>query len=443
MATQPSFTDQLKEVLAEYYAKQERLSKHTPGGQDHPQERHGDRAGAGGGEPGSSSSGPKAAASGPSAGPKSADSNVRPGGSLTPPPDTPVPQGEAPDLIKKMTNEGYAKYGARINHVMEVAGEGQMSAEPKIDKKTGERIPGRIGIDTMGEYGVWEGDEFKGYRKDRIQLHTDMIRAEMERQQQENDGREPKNEKQAIIMAGLPGSGKTYTLKSQLGDKFDLRDYAVINADDLKAQIHAFGSPTDPTGGDLTVGEMSSLMHEESSYLSKVWRKAMMRQGTNIALDMTAANKDKTLKDIQALKDAGYTVHIVHVDVEVDEAIASALVRAGEGSPVPGKLGRMVPPQFIESMQQENGTDAISNAFNEYAAAANGSAHWYRNWPLSGRSQKRPPELVWSREAIPEQLPLGHTPEPTQPYDQGQLESDIWEESRIAASILAAIGARR
>ena len=132
-----------------------------------------------------------------------------------------------------------------------------------------------------------------------------------------------------------------------------------------------------------------------------------MEQGTTIALDITAANAPNTIRDINILKDAGYTVHVVHADVEVDEAVASALLRAGEGAITSGRLGRVVPVDYIRGMQDEtNGTDRISVAFPDYAEKTNGSVHWFRNFPLSGRSEGRKPVYVWNRGPIPHQPTL-------------------------------------
>lgn len=387
-----------------------RLHKHTPGGQSHDQDRHGDWASGSASSPSStagssqspadsSTQQPAAEVAAPSQAPQTqtpdAARNQMP---LGPPANVQAPPGEPPDLVQRTIEEGLTKHGARIDYVMKNAGMVQMS----LTKERAEAgLPPR-GDDTMGMYGVWDGDQFQRWSPEREQLHSEIIRAEMERQRIENDGRLPKQEKQAIVMAGLPGSGKTFLLKNYLSSEFDLRDYQIINADDLKGHIVEMDSVQDTSPDqDLAPTEMASLVHEESSYLAKKWRAELMAQGTNIALDITAANKDKTIRDITRLREAGYTVHIVHADVEVDEALASALVRSGEGSPEPGKLGRIVPPNFIRSLQDTAaGTDKISVAFPDYAEVANGAVYWYRNYPLTGRSQGHKPELVWSRQPV-------------------------------------------
>jgi predicted kinase len=329
-------------------------------------------------------------------------------------PSSPVgiqaPEGEDPRLVSSVIEESMAKYGARLNLVQEHAGLAQMS----YDKDTtidGVTYPQGPGVDTMADYGNWKGNEFKGWQADRELFHTQIMDMEMARQVDANDGRLPGQDRQAIVMAGLPGAGKTHILKNVMAQDpniqgFDLRDYVVVNADDLKEHIVAHGNVNDPTDLGLTPGEMSSLVHEESSHVSKQMRRELVAQGTNIALDITAANRDKTLRDIQQLRDQGYTVHVIHADVEVEEAVASALSRAGEGSPEPGKLGRVVPPKFIRSMQHESGTDVVSASFADYAEGANGRVYWYRNWPLSGRRDGRPPQLVWARENIQHQPTL-------------------------------------
>lgn len=128
--------------------------------------------------------------------------------------------------------------------------------------------------------------------------------------------------------------------------------------------------------------------------MSKMWEQSLVASGTNMVLDITAANAPKVLKRIQALKDAGYTVHMVHSDVALDEAIASAIRRAVDSSPVEGKLGRIAPEEMIRQMAGEHGgDDKIEEAIPEYASAINGSIWSYRNYPLS----RQPPVLVFSK----------------------------------------------
>lgn len=311
--------------------------------------------------------------------------------------------GEDPILVQRTIQEQMGKYGTRMTYVDENAGF-KHSSNPKKNKR---------GIDTMGEYGIWDDENnFQGWTTEREALHTQMLQAELDRQRLKNDGRSPLQERQVIIMAGLPGSGKTHILDNVLsgdpanGGLFDTRDYVIVNADEMKEHVYHLGNPTDPTGGDLSMGEMSSMLHEESSHLSKELRDLMMLNGTNIAMDITAANREQTLGDIQAFSEAGYTVHIVHADVEVEEAIASALTRAGgkgENSfEKTGKLSRVVPVPFIRSLQDDSaGTDVVGLSFADYVEKADGQVHWFRNFPLTHRD----PVSVWSRPSYQPSLP--------------------------------------
>lgn len=289
-----------------------------------------------------------------------------------------LPPGEDPELVQRVFTENLERYGARLDHIFSVA--------PTSANST----PTKRGIDTMGMYSNWgEDGTWQGWTEERLAWQTETLDRMME--QQALFGGAPKRNREAIVMAGLPGAGKTYLLQNKLGDTLNLEDYVVVNADDIKHEIIRSGSP--PQVSDLEGLELASLVHEESSDMAKRWERSLVVEGYNIALDITAANQAKTSRKIRELIDQGYTVHVVHADISIDESLASTLRRAGEGSATPGKLGRPVPPAFIRSMAASAGRDSIDVGFTEYAEIANGSVYHYRNYPLSFQE----PQLVYSR----------------------------------------------
>lgn len=259
-----------------------------------------------------------------------------------------------------LLEEALAKHGDRLQHVMDNAGSDKMS-----DPKRGIR-----GEDSMGVHSEWgENGEWLGFTEEREAWQAKTLR--------ELTAAKPnvKYDKQAIIMAGLPGAGKTYLLETELSDVFPLDDYVVVNADDLKENI--VNGPGMPKVADLEGMELASLAHEESSYMSKVWEADLRSRGTNIVLDVTAANEAKMLQRIDALKEDGYTVHIVHADVTPVEAMISAVERFGS-------THRPVPLEFIADMAAPNDpqNDKINGAFESYKSAVNGTYRSYRTQPV-------------------------------------------------------------
>lgn len=248
---------------------------------------------------------------------------------------------------------------------------------------------GKRGGDTMGLYGEWDGDQLVGWSPDRLEWHRDVFAAHEQLQMEEN-GRPPKAEKKALIMTGLPGSGKTFVLKHSA--PVELADYVTVNADDLKESIIFDDTP--PDVGDLHGMELASVVHEESSYMAKAWQADLEQRGMNIALDVTGANKLSTINRMRALINKGYEVSVIHVDVGPDEAWASTLNRfqAAMGTELGG---RPVPAKFMQSMAVDSERDVIDGHFETYRTVVNGNWWHYKNHPIT----REEPELINSNAA--------------------------------------------
>ena len=340
----------------------EPVAKHTPGGKKHDQQNHAPEAS---GEGASSETG----SSNPS------------GVGKAPPSASSVPSEDAV-FVQGIREKYLAQIGPQLAHIAENAGEDQMSVAGK-----------RRGIDTMGMYGEWQGDNFVAYSADRAEWQNQVL-ADMQNEQAAKNGQEPGQDREAVVMLGLPGAGKTYLIENELNEIVDTRNYLTINADDIKGKIITTDTPPEIEG--VTGTELSSMVHEESSTMRKVWEASAMAQGTNVILDVTGGNQAKTLRVMAAMKAEGYKLTIVHADVSVDEAKVSALARAANGG-IGDELGRIVPESFIEGMRSGD-TDVINDNFSAYMSVANES-HWYRTFPLNVERQpteQRPTELIWS-----------------------------------------------
>lgn len=188
------------------------------------------------------------------------------------------------------------------------------------------------------------------------------------------------NDKQAIIMGGLGGSGKTSLLTDKGGgiqipndgtvsaeqllgvqhsDEASatreggtgITNYMNINADDIKERLLAAGLGPQVEG--LTPMETSSLIHEESSYISRRLGDAAAAEGKNMIWDVTLGKTSSGVERIDPLKAHGYTVRGVFVDVTPEHSATSAMGRYERGHQDylkgKGQGGRYVPPEIILS----------------------------------------------------------------------------------------------
>ena len=372
----------LDAVVAEVMAaiegsRKEPVKKHEPGGQSHDQSNHGVK-GTGSASGGRTPTGGK-------------------GVNLSPADMAATAQADAPFLdaaqvptedqafVTEIYNQHLAMAGTKIQYISDNAGMDQMSIEGS-----------RRGIDTMGMYGEWDGNEFGGYSEDRGEWQSQVL-SNMENEQAAANGMDPLQERKAVVMLGLPGSGKSFLIKNELNEHIDTREYLTINADDVKT--HIIEGDTPPEIEDVNGMELSSMVHEESSTMRKAWEATARAKGTNVILDVTGANRSKTLGALGKLKDAGYHITLVHADVSIAEAKASALARAatgGEGD----TLGRIAPERFIQGMASSDfeGHDVIDLNFDDYLPLAN-TAFVFRPFPLNKYREKadyRPTELLWS-----------------------------------------------
>jgi hypothetical protein len=245
--------------------------------------------------------------------------------------------------------------------------------------------PTKKGADTMAVHGVWDASgTFLSWTPQRDAWQSEVL----DRVIAEQEAEAPKgHDRQVIIMAGLPGAGKTYTTEHSATFRsiFNADDYYTVNADDLKGIILDEGMEgVGPVDG-LEGMELASLVHEESSHMSKTMAKRLQAEGANMILDITAANAAKVTKRIAALIADGYTVHVVHVDTHPDAARLSTVSRFARQ---PKGKGRPVPSGYFDSLRcgggHSEGCDAIEENFPQLRAAANGQVLQLVSDPVGG-----------------------------------------------------------
>lgn len=270
---------------------------------------------------------------------------------------------EDPDLVARTFDESLATYGQRLGQIGMVAGTEQMSQ------------PGtRRGQDSMGLHGIWEGNDFVAWTPERKVFHTQVLSQLEADQIMRNDGMAPQPGAEAILVVGLPGSGKTHITGSQLGSRFDLRNFVSVSIDDLKEALLA---PGDIAVEDLAGPELTPMVNAEAAALLKVWERSLASRGLNMIVEMTGSDQQLSLARAKWLIENGYTVHLVSVDVTPDEALASTTRRASQG-------GRPVATDYMRGLG--SGKDSnVADTVQALARTINGQVLQYRNYPVSGQ----------------------------------------------------------
>lgn len=246
--------------------------------------------------------------------------------------------------------------------------------------------PEKRGADTMAVHGVWDASgHFVGWTPERAAWQTEVL----DRVIAEQEAEAPKQyDKQAIIMMGLPGAGKTYTTRHSeaFRSTFDTDSYFTVNADDLKGIILDEGMEGVPPVDGLQGMEMATLVHEESSVMSKQLSARLEEQGANMVLDIVAGNADKVVRRIEGLQAAGYTVHVVHVDTHPDAARLSTVSRFAKQ---PKGKGRPVPSGYFDGLRcstpgHVEGCDVVEENFDTVRQASNGQVLQLVSDPVGG-----------------------------------------------------------
>jgi hypothetical protein len=174
-------------------------------------------------------------------------------------------------------------------------------------------------------------------------------------------------EHDALVLGGLPGAGKSYMLRpGQKADSFgvvswepngDLPDgvtHVSINPDIVKEMLIQRGMLPEGISQDLKPMEQVTFLHEESSYVAKMFSQRLGDLGYNVVLDNTMDSEGGMLKRMTPLARQGYKFRGIFADIPQDESLASAKKRYIDSALTP-QGGRFVPSSVQGNRQSSKG----------------------------------------------------------------------------------------
>lgn len=176
-------------------------------------------------------------------------------------------------------------------------------------------------------------------------------------------------EGKAVLSGGMGGAGKTTVLTRYLG--MDTSQYITINPDDIKEIMAERGMI--PTLRGLTPMECSTLAHQEASYISALIMKSAIAEKRNIILDGTMASMKSMRRRTGQLRDGGYHMSAVFVDITPETSQKRATSRYQRGmskytTSREGQGGRILPASVNQGNTPEDPTRFRSRSAENLAA---------------------------------------------------------------------------
>jgi len=252
--------------------------------------------------------------------------------------------------------------------------------------------------DTSQQFGVKGADgEFKPgvYTPERKRIH-DLILSEFF-----SENEHVPHDKKAVLSGGLGGSGKGFVLKNEEhGAGVDESQYMTIDPDKIKEKMIEHGLAPEIDG--VTPLETAWLIHEESSDISKRLTNVAIGEGRNVVLDNTMGS-DSVFRKVQALKDEGYDVEGVFVDVPVQTSIDAAFSRHMNGLARHRKgmgLGGRFVPEFLQKESKPIKDPSLNSRnrerFDELASLLTRARVFDNSGEADPKTGERPPPKLVS-----------------------------------------------
>jgi hypothetical protein len=159
------------------------------------------------------------------------------------------------------------------------------------------------------------------------------------------------HDRQAIVMGGLPGSGKSLWLNNPenvalLG--MDPKTALTINSDDLKTAMIKNGMAAPSNQNDylpqgLKSNEATGLIHEESADMANRLNAAAQATGTNVLVDVTLNSEkqfNSKIASLEAKTGNNYRTTVVFMDTNKETSMDRAAARYWQNGK---QTGRYIP----------------------------------------------------------------------------------------------------
>lgn len=166
-------------------------------------------------------------------------------------------------------------------------------------------------------------DEEGNYIPSRQKLHAEIIQSIVDEAGTPAEGERPI----CFLFGGGSASGKSSVvnpiMKDAVGD-FGV-NFARVDSDEIKKSLPEYG-----VFQEQNSDKAAFRVHNESSDIANAANDALIAAGKCFAFDGTMKSESKYVELIKKLKDAGYIVSIIGVDIPTEEALARSAKRAKE-----------------------------------------------------------------------------------------------------------------
>ncbi|WP_088363678.1 zeta toxin family protein [Bacillus cereus] len=173
------------------------------------------------------------------------------------------------------------------------------------------------------------------YTIERKLLHNEIIESFLKGQLQQEQ------ESEAILLGGGSAAGKSSIGELVIkGYKLQKQNMIWIDPDKIKEKIPEYQDAMESEDIE-SMKQAAFLVHDESSDITMKLLKICMKRKLNFMYDGTMKNEVKYIKLIQQLRQAGFSIKAIIVDVPIKVALERSNMRFKV-------TGRLVPEHIIE-----------------------------------------------------------------------------------------------
>jgi predicted ABC-type ATPase len=227
--------------------------------------------------------------------------------------------------------EGVESYSYTTEEWLDAAEEVMAEQPPEVAKKIADvEAALKTGKRTMDLYSDGKGN----YDAERTKLHDSILEKMFGRATPVAEGETPR----MTLTGGLPGSGKSTVLSARREQGLaDLEGSVHIDSDWVKEQLPEYE------------GWNAALIHDEASDIIASAMSRARAEHYSVVYDTTMKTTQETINFVNAAKEAGYSAHVIYVDVPMKMSMRRAISRFMDP-----KSGRYVSPYYIASNDGKN-----------------------------------------------------------------------------------------